>query len=238
MTAAAPGRVALVTGVGRVGQLGEVVARTFVDAGWDVALVAHAAADATARAGALARPGRWIGGFAADVGEHAAVARLVDAVLAARSRIDAVVHVAGGFAMSGPVADSDPAVWEAQWRLNAGTAYAVARGTIPALRATHGSFVAIASVAALPGAKVAGMSAYAAAKQAVATLVRAVAQEERVNGVRANAIAPGSIRTPANLATMPAATRYVEPADVARVAEWLSSSASAPVTGQIIEVSG
>jgi NAD(P)-dependent dehydrogenase (short-subunit alcohol dehydrogenase family) len=66
--------------------------------------------------------------------------------------------------------------------------------------------------------------------------MRAVADEERANGVRANAVAPTAIRTEANLSTMGDTTRYVEREDVAAAVSWLCSDASRAVSGQVIRL--
>jgi NAD(P)-dependent dehydrogenase (short-subunit alcohol dehydrogenase family) len=151
-------------------------------------------------------------------------------------RLHALVHLAGGFASSGPVADSDPVAWGRQFAINITTAYLTARAFIPLLRGTRGAIVFFGSEAALPGARVAGMSGYAAAKTAVLTLAQAIAQEERDNGVRANALAPTSIRTAANLAEMGPDAAYVTREAVADVVLWLCSDAARAVTGQIVRV--
>jgi NAD(P)-dependent dehydrogenase (short-subunit alcohol dehydrogenase family) len=96
--------------------------------------------------------------------------------------------------------------------------------------------VYFASAAALPGASVANMAAYAAAKGGVITLMRAVAAEERNNGVRANALAPQAIRTDANLSSMGEDHRYVERETVAAWVLWLCSRVAGPVTGQVIRL--
>ena len=102
------------------------------------------------------------------------------------------------------------------------------------MRAGRGSIVFFASAAALPGSKPKGIAAYAAAKSGVLALMRAVAEEERPHGVRANAIAPTSIRTTANLASMGESTRYVEREQVAEVVTWLCSEEASAVSGQVI----
>jgi 3-oxoacyl-[acyl-carrier protein] reductase len=86
--------------------------------------------------------------------------------------------------------------------INLTTAYLVTHAFLPFVRAARGAIVYFASEAVLPGAKVANIAAYAAAKSGVVMLMRAVAQEERDNGVRANALAPTSIRTATNVKTM------------------------------------
>jgi 3-oxoacyl-[acyl-carrier protein] reductase len=155
---------------------------------------------------------------------------------ATSGRVHALVHLAGGFAASGPVADSDPAAWTRQLTINLTTAYLTARAFLPLVRATKGAMVFFGSEAALPGARVAGIAAYAAAKGAVLTLVQAIAQEERDNGVRANALAPAAIRTAANIAEMGPDAAYVTREAVADVVLWLCSDAARAVTGQVVRV--
>jgi NAD(P)-dependent dehydrogenase (short-subunit alcohol dehydrogenase family) len=94
----------------------------------------------------------------------------------------------------------------------------------------------VASVDALPTAEGAGKSAYAAAKSAVLALMRAVAAEERDAGVRANAVAPGTIRTAANVAAIGADARYVEREAVADALVFLCSEEARGVTGQTVRV--
>jgi NAD(P)-dependent dehydrogenase (short-subunit alcohol dehydrogenase family) len=66
--------------------------------------------------------------------------------------------------------------------------------------------------------------------------MQAIAQEERDNGVRANALAPAAIRTAANLAEMGADAAYVTREAVADVVVWLCSDAARAVTGQVVRV--
>ncbi|HEX6161538.1 MAG TPA: SDR family oxidoreductase, partial [Thermoanaerobaculia bacterium] len=132
--------------------------------------------------------------------------------------------------------DSDFTVWRRQLDTNLTTAYLATRAFLPMLRAARGAIVYFAAAAALPGEKVAGMSAYVAAKSGVIVLTRAVAQEERDTGVRANAIAPTAVRTAANLRSMSATTRYVEREEVARTTLFLCSDDASAVTGQILRL--
>lgn len=121
--------------------------------------------------------------------------------------------------------------------INLTTAYVVTRAFLPLLRAGRGSIVYFASEAVLPGANVAAVAAYAAAKSGVVALMRAVSQSERANGIRANALAPTSIRTAANMQAMGAGTRYIEREQVASAVAYLCSSAASAVTGQLIALS-
>jgi len=233
-TAALSGRVILVTGIGREGQVGEAVAAALADAGATIVAVDLLTDAVEARAAALRERGARAEAYACDLTNEGAVQALAETVASRYDkRLDAVVHLAGGFAMAS-IADSTPAVWQKQLALNLTTAALTTRAFLPLVRAARGAFVFFGSAAALPGAPVANMAAYATAKSGVLTLMRALADEERANGVRANALAPTSIRTAANEKSMGADARYVEREDVARIVVWLCSDASKPVTGQVI----
>jgi NAD(P)-dependent dehydrogenase (short-subunit alcohol dehydrogenase family) len=151
----------------------------------------------------------------------------------ARARAEALV---ARFAASGPVAESDPAIWQRQFAINATTAYLTARALLPLLRAGKGSIVFFASEAVLPDARAAELSAYVAAKSAVVGLMHAIAQEEISHGVRANAVAPTAIRTADNVASMGANAPMVTREAVADVVLWLCSDAARAVSGQVIPV--
>ncbi len=231
------GRTVVLTGVGREGQVGEAVAQAFAERGARVFLVDRTEADVRARAEALVARGLRAASLSADLTDADAAVALAERVRdATAGRLHALVHLAGGFAKSGPVADSDPAVWQRQLAINATTAYLTARALLPLLRSVKGSLVFFASEAVLPGARVAELSAYVAAKSAVVALMHAISQEERIHGVRANAVAPTSIRTADNIAAMGADAPMVTREAVADVVLWLCSDAARAVSGQVIPV--
>jgi NAD(P)-dependent dehydrogenase (short-subunit alcohol dehydrogenase family) len=231
------GKSVLITGVGREGQVGEVVAAAFAERGARVFLVDRQESEARARAEALIAKGQRAASLAADLTDPAAVAALAERVRdATGGRLHALVHLAGGFGASGPVAESDPALWERMFAINATTAYLTARAFLPLLRTGAGSIVFFASEAVLPGGRVAEMSAYAAAKSAVVALMQAIAQEEGPRGVRANALAPAAIRTAANLAAMGSGAALVPREDVANAVLLLCSELARRVTGQVLPV--
>ena len=233
------GRVVMVTGVGQPGQVGAAVARAFADDGAHVIAVSRHPADAAARVAELVAAGLSAEGLGADLADEQAVATLAAQVRAGRgARLDALVHTAGGFAASGPVASSDFGVWRKQFDINLTSAYLTTRAFLPALREARGAIVYFASAAALPGASVATLSAYAAAKTALITLMRAVAKEERSAGVRANALAPTAIRTTLNMASMGADEHYVEREEVAAAVLFLASPAASAISGQVVELRG
>jgi NAD(P)-dependent dehydrogenase (short-subunit alcohol dehydrogenase family) len=227
-------KVVLVTGIGREGQVGEAVADALADAGATILAVDVIREAADARAVALRKRGARADAYACDLTNETAVRELADAISVKHAnRLDAFVHLAGGFAMSS-VFDGGLEVWRHQFDINLTTAILTTRAFLPLLRAARGAFVFFGSAAALHGASVKNMAAYATAKSGVLTLMRALAEEERPHGVRANAVAPSAIRTAANEKSMGADAQYVEREDVARTVLWLCSDASRPATGQVI----
>jgi len=232
------GSTVVLTGVGGEGQLGEVVARAFAELGAFTVLVDHTAEKAEARAAALKGSGFSARGYACDLTNVSDVERLTAQVIANHGdKARALVHMVGGFAMSGPVAESSLDVWNRMLAQHLTTAYLTTRAFLPLVRSARGSIVLFASQAALPGASVKDMSAYAVAKTGIAALMRSIAEEERANGVRANAIAPTSIRTAANVRDMGNKVRYVEREQVAATVTFLCSDAASAISGQLLALS-
>jgi len=230
-------RYALLTGVGHPGQVGEAVAGRFAADGYSVLLVDRNPEAVEARAADIRGKGGKAMAFAADLSSEAAVADLFKAIQkAGGDRLAAFVHLAGGFAVTGPVADTQLADWEKQLTINLRTAFLVARGAIPRLRREKGSAVFFSSESALSGAKVARTAAYAVSKSGLLTLAIAISQEEAATGVRVNVVAPAAIRTAANMADMGPDARFVEREDVAATVAWLCSTEARAVTGQVIRL--
>jgi 3-oxoacyl-[acyl-carrier protein] reductase len=230
-------RYALLTGVGRPGQVGEAVAARFAADGFSLLLVDRTADAVQARATEIREKGGQAAAFAADLSSEPAVADLFEQVArVSGGRLSAFVHLAGGFAVTGPVAETQVADWEKQLTINLRTAFLMARGAVPMLRAEKGSAVFFSSESAIAGAKVARTAAYAVSKSGVMTLAVALSQEEAANGVRVNVVAPAAIRTAANVADMGGDARYVEREDVAATVAWLCSSEARAVTGQVVRL--
>jgi NAD(P)-dependent dehydrogenase (short-subunit alcohol dehydrogenase family) len=226
----------ILTGVGREGQVGEAVARAFAERGDRLALVDRTAGEVARRAAALRATGSAaVTSHACDLADPAAVDAVVREVVAAHGdAAGAFVHLAGGFGADGPVAASDLALLDRMLAVNLRTAFVATRAFLPLLRAGRGAIVYFASAAALPGASGSGTAAYAASKAGVLALMRAVADEERGAGVRANAVAPIAIRTGDNVRAMGDDARYVEREDVAHTVRWLCSAEAREVTGQVV----
>ena len=237
VTSSLAGKVAVLTGVSKRGQVGEAVARSFAESGVAVALIDRSGVDAEERARELRAGGFTAVAHKADLTVPDQLDAVARAVASDYGGIDALVNIAGGFAMSGKVADSDPNAWSRQLDIGLTTAYLTTRAFLPLVRQRRGTIIFFASAAALPGSRVAEMSAYAVSKAGVLMLMRVVAQEERDNGVRANALAPTSIRTTSNVESMGPGARYVEREEVADAVKFLCfSPASRTISGQVIQL--
>jgi NAD(P)-dependent dehydrogenase (short-subunit alcohol dehydrogenase family) len=151
----------------------------------------------------------------------------------------AVVDLVGGFA-------SGPLIHETSWddfdkmlRLNLAPAFNLARAAMPRLvERGGGAFVAVSARTALR--PFAGGGAYSTAKAAVLAFIQALDADYRSHGIRANAILPSVIDTPANRADQPDAdhSRWVQPAEIAKVVRFLVSGDSAVTSGGAIPVYG
>jgi NAD(P)-dependent dehydrogenase (short-subunit alcohol dehydrogenase family) len=223
-------RIVLVTGA--AGGLGAHVTRAFLETG---AIVAGSSRRITG----ADFPSRRLAAFPADLGRASDATALADAVAARFGGIDALVHVAGGFAGGVPIHETEDAVWDGMMSLNAGAAFHILRAAIPYLRrSVRGRIVAIGSRAGVE--PVAGIGAYAASKAALVSLVRTAALENRAAGVTVNVILPGTIDTEANRRADPGADRsaWVAPERIAALAVFLVSDAAAEITGAAIPVYG
>jgi NAD(P)-dependent dehydrogenase (short-subunit alcohol dehydrogenase family) len=153
-----------------------------------------------------------------------------------------------GWTRAETLADVSQAALDHEMNLNFRSAALLSKALLPALRnqPQGAAFVFISSVNAQAHF---GNPAYAAAKAALNAWMRAIATEEGRNGIRANAVVPGSIRTGAwehRLASNPEilATvgklyplgRLVEPAEVARAAAFLASPFASGITGATLNV--
>jgi NAD(P)-dependent dehydrogenase (short-subunit alcohol dehydrogenase family) len=224
--------IALVTGA--AGNLGRAVAAALAAQGWRLALLDRDGAALATLAAAL--PGEaHVVLSGVDLTDAAACA---GAVAQAGAALAGVVHTVGGFA-AGAMAEGGLAAFEPMFRLNLLTTANLFAAALPPMRAAgRGSLVAIGAMAALraPG----GLAAYAAAKSGVLRLVEATAEEVKAEGVRVNALLPGTIDTPQNRAAMPEAdtSRWVAPAQLAEAAAFLLSPAASGVTGALLPVTG
>ncbi len=231
------GQVALVTGVGRVGQIGHAVALGFGQAGAKLVICDISAVNVAARAKEFAAQGIEAKAAAGDLTEADMAKWAVEEAIQSYGRLDVVANVAGGLTGTGPTVDADTETFDREMAINVKTTYLVSRAAARVMiRQRRGAIVNFASIAAFHGR--AEMVAYSAAKAGVAALTRSLALELRDHGVRVNAVAPGTARTPENLATMGNInTRWVDVADIVNAVLFLASDLSAGITAHVLPVS-
>lgn len=227
-------RVALVTG--GAGTLGCAVVEAFLEDGWRVAVPIHRSGSADRLRETAAGHGDSLTWFEADAMLEEGAAWAVERTMTWAGRLDAVVHTVGGYAGGHPLHDTSVEEWDRMLALNLRSAFLVARAAIPRMT-EGGALVFVSSRAALRGRK--RKAAYAVSKSALLTLTEAIA-EEYGGRVRANAVLPGTIDTPANRASMPDAdpSEWTPPGEIARVVLFLASPASGPVSGGAVPVFG
>jgi NAD(P)-dependent dehydrogenase (short-subunit alcohol dehydrogenase family) len=224
------GQIVLITGAS--GGLGTDVTKAFLKAGAWVVGSSRKIADSD-----FDHP-RFVG-IPADLTNADEARKLADAVIERFQKMDALVHVAGGFAGGRPIHETDDATWDGMMNLNLRAAFHTLRAVIPHMRKDgRGRIVAIGSRAALEPQ--AGIAAYSASKAALVSLVRTAALENRDAGITANVILPGTIDTEANRRSDPGGdhSRWVSPARLADLAVFLVSDAAVQITGAAIPVYG
>jgi NAD(P)-dependent dehydrogenase (short-subunit alcohol dehydrogenase family) len=239
------GRVALVTGAGQGN--GAAIARGLAKEGATLVCtdIDPAAADRTARA--IAEDGGQATAYALDVADKAAAERLAAALDAAQP-VSIVVNNAG-ICPRHRIDSPDLAQnWQAAIDVNLTGALNVTVAFLPALRRTKGTVVNIASIASF--VSTATSVSYPVSKAGLRALTQSLAHELAPEGIRVNAIAPGTIATPMTEATRldPARSerflaripmgRYGEPEELVGPVVFLASSMSSYVTGTTLVVDG
>lgn len=237
------GTVVLVTGGGS--GIGRAVAQAFAEQGASVAVSGRRETPLIETLAAV--PEDRALAVAADVATTEGVAEVVQAVLAKWGRIDVVVANAG-LSEPGSIDDLDDAAWERMRSVNVDGLIRLARASVPHLRETRGTFLAMSSVAGLGGDW--NQAGYNATKGAVNTLVQSMALDLGRDGVRVNAIAPAFTATrqtqerladPAFRAALLdriALDRPADPDDIARAALFLASPDAGYITGIVLPVDG
>ena len=227
--------VALVTG--GTGVLGRAVVAELLDGGAEVVTTWVAEREREALESALrdrdALHVVWAD-LLAEGGAQGAVSAATEV-----GEVRALVNLVGGFAAGERLGEDDPSTLERMLALNLGTALAASRAALPALvRSGGGSIVCVGARAALQ--PFSGGSAYAISKGAVLALVRSLDVEYRDDGVRANAVLPSVIDTPANRESMPSSdwSKWVPPEQIARVIASLCSDDFTPTSGAAVPVYG
>ena len=234
------GKRVLITGASR--GIGAAAARLFAEAGCRLALhYRREPAEAASIEGAVL--------LQADFAARTAPQRIVDEAVAALGGLDILINNAGHMLGRTVLAEIDDGVIDRVFDLNARSVVTASRAALPALRASRGVIINVSSISAHTGGS-AGSALYSAAKAFVATFTKALATELAPDGIRVNAVSPGTIMTefheiystPAKLEATRAKIplqRLGEGEDCAGAFLFLASERlGGYVTGQIVEVNG
>ncbi|WP_169582159.1 MULTISPECIES: SDR family oxidoreductase [Microbacterium] len=191
-------------------------------------------------------------GFEADVRDEEAVLSAVDAAVHSMSGLDALVNNAG-IGAQGTVLDNDFATWHRVLDVNLMGAVRVIRAALPELRkSSRACIVNMASIAATAGLP--DRALYSASKGAILALTRAMAADHVREGIRVNAVSPGTVSTEwvdrllaqakdgaAELRALESRQphgRLVAPEEVAAAVGYLLSPLAGSTTGANLEVDG
>ena len=228
------GKVVLITGVARPGQIGHGVAKAFGAAGAKLVLADLNAVAVAERAKEFAGLGVEAEPAAGDLTDPDVAAHAVEAAVRKFGRLDALINVAGGLTTYGPVEGLDMKGFDREININVKTAFLMSRAAAPALAQAQGAIVNFSSLALLR--PMAPMAVYAAAKAGVAALTWSLAKEW-LGKVRVNAVAPTAVRTPDNQASMGDA-RFLELEQLTAAVMFLAGPASSAITGHVLPLVG
>ncbi|HUX04997.1 MAG TPA: mycofactocin-coupled SDR family oxidoreductase [Acidimicrobiales bacterium] len=252
-------RVAIVTGAAR--GIGAATVDTLVNEGYrvvavdrcrDIPEVPYSLATPADLDAVVSRHGESVLGLVGDVRSATDMGLAVETATRHFGRLDAVVACAGVMAGAAPLWEINDAAWDAVWSVNVLGTRRLIQAAAPTLitngRGTHPRIVAVASAAGSLG--LLHLAAYCAAKHAVVGLIRGVATDLAPYGVTANAVSPGSTRTPIleasarvyglesgeDFASNQPLGRLIEPSEVAAAISWLCSPAASAMTGANVAV--
>ena len=239
-------KIALITGGNR--GIGLATARLFSAEGAQVVLFAR-----DVKAGAFAAESLPAAHFVAgDVTRAADCQRVVAETLRLHGALDILVNCAGIIHRNRTVEQTSEAEWDQTFDVNVKGTFLICKSALPALREQKGCIVNVSSYVGLVG--FAGASAYAASKAAILNLTRSMALDHARDGLRVNAVCPGSVETEMIHAAWQQfgdvneaqhlwaekhpLGRIAAPEEVARAILFLASDEASFITGAALPVDG
>lgn len=243
-------RVVVITGA--ADGIGRTTAGRFASMGARVVIADIDEAKGRAAADELTSQGFSARFVAADVSETGSVAALFERVVEAHGGVDVLVNNAA-VALPGSVTGIEEEVWQRVLNTNLTGAWRAMRSALPHMvRRSGGAIVNISSMQAHRGFL--GWAAYAAAKGGLEALTRQAAVEYAGDGIRINAVAPGTIMTPMNERifreaedpqalvdtwnSLHALGRFGQPEEVADAIVFLAGDGASFITGETLRVEG
>jgi NAD(P)-dependent dehydrogenase (short-subunit alcohol dehydrogenase family) len=244
------GKVAIITGAAT--GIGRASALLFARAGARVALADLRAPELARTEAEVRAAGGEVASITADLARPDDCAAVVAAAVRAFGRLDVLLNNAGVGTMvvGGTVESITLEHWDLAQDVNVRAMYLVSRAAVPHMRSAGGAIVNIASVSAFRGSVERPSHAYAASKGAVLSLTRAMAASYGHDGIRVNAICPGTIRSRLTADIVDRVERAAkeghgiplgrvgEPEDIARCALFLASDDASFISGAHIVADG
>ena len=233
-------KTALVTGAAR--GIGLATTKLFLKDGWQVVMVDRDAEELNGVAMEL--EGTYP--IAEDVSDPEAVKRIIDGAVRQFGSINALVNNAG-VADFGPIEETDLMRWRRVMETNLDGVFLMSQEATPALKASKGAIVNIASISGLRASTL--RVAYGTSKAGVIHLTKQYAAELGEYGVRANCVCPGPVRTKLAMAVhsqdiidayhdaIPL-NRYGSEEEIAETIVFLCSEKASYVTGQVLAADG
>lgn len=239
-------RVVIVTGGGS--GIGRVMAQRFAAEGAKVAVVDWLGDRADAVTAEIVGAGGRATAVRADVSQRRDVESMVADVTAALGPVDVLINNAA-IAEGDDVLRMDDATWDRDVAVVLRGVFLCSKAVLPSMIERHGG--AIVNITSVNGMLALGNEAYSAAKAGVINLTQGIAVRYGSHGIRCNAIAPGTIRTPIwqeridrdpavfkRLVKWYPLGRVGEPGDVANAAMFLASEDASWITGTVLPVDG
>lgn len=239
-------KVALITGGNR--GIGLAVAQLFAQAGAQVMLMARDQVRGESEAERIPHA-KFVQG---DVTNAEACRQAVAETAQVFGGLDVLVNCAGIIFRNRTVEQITEEEWDATFNVNVRGTFLMCKYAMPALRERKGCIVNLSSYVGLVGFR--GASAYAASKAAIVNLTRSMALDHAREGVRVNAVCPGSVDTEMihtaweQFGDVQAAQklwaekhplgRIARPEEVARAVLFLASAEASFITGTALAVDG
>lgn len=238
------GQVAVVTGASR--GIGEAIAVKLAAEGADVALCGRSVDRLQGTAEKVRALGVKAECYAIEVSNGDSVAEGFKAIEKDLGKIDILVNNAG-ITKDGLLMRMSEQDWDDVMDINLKGAFLCTKAAMRGMmKRRSGAIVNIASVVGLMGN--AGQANYTASKGGVIAFTKTVARELASRGIRANAVAPGFIRTAMTdelseevqnkMKDQIPLGRFGEPEDIANLVSFLASDAAGYITGQVISACG
>ena len=235
-------KTAIVTGAGS--GMGQAEAIAFAKEGAKVVVADVNLATAEATRDAIVAAGGEAIAVAVDVTRLADLQNLVDTTLATYGRIDVLVNNAGIFDYYTNSLDTSEDLWDKIFAINVKSMFQLSNLVLPHMQAQkQGAIINICSIAGLVGNM--GGAAYTASKHAVAGYTKHLAAVYGKDGIKINAICPGTIRTAMTaemLKTRPTdkipLDRFGEVGEVVDLAVFLASDEARFMNGALVPIDG